>query len=435
MDRRRFLYQTAAGVGALSAGLAISGAESREPARRLVAASLSGHELPMPVGPLDPYPEDKPNVILVRFGGGVRRRETVQFRDKTYCPFILHELAEKRGVLYSNVEIAQLDPEGAQVVTSHGQGTLYILTGQYRHYEDVYRQPFADRFIPKEPTVFEYLRARYDVREHEALIINGEDRVDEEFYTFSKNHLFGVNYKSTVLSLYGFKTFLLRQQLAGALPDQERKEKEQQLQEMVQRDYMTAEARSDASDPQGEGSKRKLEEYWSRWRDYYGDSGLVNPRGDRLLTSFALRAMKELRPRLMMINYQDTDYVHWGNPYSYTRAISIIDDGVREIHEAAQADPFYRDRTVFLVIPDCGRDNNRGMAVPYQHHFNSKCAHEVFAVLSGPDKFIGELRSRNGGTNGPARCDRPLQQIAAATTIGDLMGFPTPFAAPDTFLV
>src|SRR5258708_7454859 len=102
MDRRRFLYQTAAGVGALSAGLAISGAEPSDPARRPVADPMPGHELPKPAGPLDPYPKDKPNVIVVRFGGGVRRRETVQLRDKTYCPFILHDLAEKHGVLYSN---------------------------------------------------------------------------------------------------------------------------------------------------------------------------------------------------------------------------------------------------------------------------------------------------------------------------------------------
>ena len=43
------------------------------------------------------------------------------------------------------------------------------------------------------PTIFEYLRRHYDVPEHQALIVNGEDRINEEFYTFSNHHLFGVN--------------------------------------------------------------------------------------------------------------------------------------------------------------------------------------------------------------------------------------------------
>ena len=103
-----------------------------------------------------------------------------------------------------------------------------------------------------------------------------------------------------------------------------------------------------------------------------------------LLTTLALRALQQLRPKFIMINYQDPDYVHWGNPSFYTQAISIIDEGVREIYSAVQADPEYRDRTVFVIIPDCGRDNNRCAAVPYQHHFNTASAHDIFAVVAGP---------------------------------------------------
>ena len=130
----------------------------------------------------------------------------------------------------------------------------------------------------------------------------------------------------------------------------------------------------------------------------------------------ALRALKTLRPRFLMINYQDPDYVHWGNPQFYTRAISIIDEGVREIYEAVQADEFYRNNTVFVVVPDCGRDNNRGMAVPFQPHFHSNSAHQIFAVLAGPEKFL-----RPAGR----KIDRVQQQISVAGTVGEIMGFPT----------
>ena len=158
----------------------------------------------------------------------------------------------------------------------------------------------------------------------------------------------------------------------------------------------------------------ELDAFWADWREYYGRTGLVNPRGDQVLTELALRSIRQLRPKLMMINYQDPDYVHWGNPNFYTRAISIIDDGIRQIYNAVQADPAYRDNTVFLIVPDCGRDNNRCMSVSFQHHFNSKCAHEIFAIAAGP-----------GIAHSVTAVDRPRQQIAVAAAVGKIMKFPT----------
>src|SRR5438132_6740380 len=132
IDRRRFLYQAAAGVGALSAGLS-AGCNENEPAPKPAGAQQQPVVLDEePAGPRLPY--NGPNVILVRFGGGVRRRETIDYPESTYCPFIYHDLYQRQGgVLFPKMEIESL--EGIQ--TSHGQGTLYILTGKYDRYEDV----------------------------------------------------------------------------------------------------------------------------------------------------------------------------------------------------------------------------------------------------------------------------------------------------------
>ncbi len=402
IHRRRFLAQSAAGLGGLALATTGCGPKLTPPD---VTWDKPHYEGPAPVP--GPFPKDRPNVILVRFGGGVRRRETVEFPDQTYCPFVLKELAQKQGVLFDNVEIASKP----KVVTSHGQGTLYILSGEYRHYEDIEAKPLADRFEPVNPTIPEYLRKRYpEIKEHQALIVNGEDRISEDFYTFSNNHLFGINYRSTVLSLYGFKTYLLRKQLEeNNLTSKDRAEKEKKLQELIGKDYRPEEVRGKISPA--------LQEFWAKWRAYYGDSGFVNPRGDRLLTALTLRAMKELRPRFVMINYNDPDYVHWGPAHFYTRAISIIDEGVRQIYSAVLADPFYRDNTVFVVIPDCGRDSNRAMAVPYQHHFGSKSSHEIFAVVASPTPEKFNLRPNR------KPIDRLQQQISVAATVGELMGF------------
>lgn len=406
LDRRRFLTGSLVGLGALA-----SGCQPEEPRQARPAPAIE----PEPREPLilrRPY--TGPNVVVIRFGGGVRRRETVESPERTFCPFIYHELGRKQGVIYPKVDMAS----APAVVTSHGQGTLYLLTGRYDHYEDITHKPLAERFEPAAPTLFEYFRREYDVPEHQTLLINGEDRIDEDFYTFSNHHLYGAHYRSTVLSLYRYKTFLLREQLRpeqrGRLGDQELAAVEEKLREMEARDYRAEIGKSPCPE---------LDQFWTNWRNHYGKTGLVNPRGDRLLTTLAIRALHELRPRLMMINYQDPDYVHWGNSHFYTRAISIIDDGVRQLYEAAQADEAYRNNTAFLIVPDCGRDNNRCAAVPFQHHFNSMSAHEIFAVLAGP-----------GIAKSAVLVDRTRQQISLTATVGKLMNFSTPHVDAEPFV-
>jgi hypothetical protein len=344
-------------------------------------------------------PYTGPNVILVRFGGGARRRETID-PEHTYAPFLCHEFA-RRGILFPRMEIDSFTP-AAGVDTSHGQGTLYIITGKYEKYADVNHKFLAERFEPKVPTLFEYLRKAFDVPDHQTLIVNGEDRSNEEFYTFSNHHLYGINYRSNTLSLYRYKTYLLRRSIqAGKWEGKELEKQRKELAKLEAVDYRNAE-------PNGQGTE--LVRFWERWRGYYGETGLVNPRGDRLLTELSVRALRELRPKLMMVNYQDCDYVHWGNLTHYTRAISIMDEGLKQLVATVESDPEYRDNTIFVVLPDCGRDNNPFVDVPCQHHFNSRSAHEIFAVLVGP-----------GVTRG-AVVDRRVDQISAAGTIARLMG-------------
>lgn len=343
-----------------------------------------------------------PNVIVVRFGGGCRRQETI-LGDDTYSPYLRHVLAE-RGTLFANMQIS-----GSKgVETGHGQGTLNILTGRYDRYKDVDGRFLGERFEAKTPTVFELLRKQYAVPEPQTLIINGEDRIDEEFYTFSNHHLFGVEYRSRVLSLYRYKTYLLRQRIAeGSVPDDALPKARQELAKMEGNDYRTQGAYVESPD---------IVRFWQRWREYYGDSGFVNPRGDRLLTDLAVRAMRALRPKLMMVNYNDCDYVHWGAMSHYTRGISVMDEGLRRLVEVADQDEAYRDNTVFVVVPDCGRDDNPFMSVPCQHHANTRSAHEIFALVTGPGVARG------------ARIDDPVDQIAVAPTVAALMGVAAPHA-------
>jgi hypothetical protein len=343
-----------------------------------------------------------PNVIIVRFGGGVRRRETIA-SDETYAPFLKKVLAPQ-GVLFPKMEIAS----NPGIETSHGQGTLYILTGKYDRYEDVQHRFLGERFEAKVPTLFEAMRKAFNLPEHQSLIVNGEDRIDEEFFSFSNHHLFGVKYRSTVLSLYRFKLYLLRTDLAtGRFKGAEKAAKRKELARLESLDHRARDA---------EPTTAALDRFWESWAAYYGRSGFVNPRGDRLLTELAIRAMRQLEPRLMMVNFNDPDYVHWGNKTHYTRGVSIVDDGLRQIYEASQVQPAYRDNTVFIIVPDCGRDSNPFMAVPFQHHLGSRSSHEIFLLAVGPGIDRGRI------------VDKLVEQNSVAATVAGLMDFSMPHA-------
>ncbi|MEM7245705.1 MAG: hypothetical protein AAF533_10195 [Acidobacteriota bacterium] len=341
-----------------------------------------------------------PKVILVRFGGGVRRQETIGPVEDCWAPYFRHELL-KRGTLYSNMVMSEGE-------TSHGEGTLHLLTGEYGAYQDAQEALIGTRFEPPVPTLFEYLRKAFDVPSEQALIVNGEDRKDEEYFNFSNHRLHGIEYRSHTLSLFRFKEHLLRRQLAGGrLTDEEIAAKTKALEEVADLDPRTV--GHDLHSPVIEG-------FWERWRERYGEDGLRNPRGDRLLTELSIRALAELKPKLMMINYQDPDYVHWGNPNHYTWGIKIIDEGLQRLVAAVEADEEYRDDTVFIVVPDCGRSANPLIPVPYQHHFPGRSSREIFAFVMGPKVPAGQ------------RIEREVEQVDVTSTIGTLMGFDTEHA-------
>jgi hypothetical protein len=335
-----------------------------------------------------------PNVVLVRFGGGVRRAETID-EAATWAPYLRHVLAA-RGTFIPDLRIDRLDG----VNTSHAEGTLNLLTGRYLAYRDA-SDVLTDRLEPTEPTLFEYIRQAFDIPSHQVLLVNGEDRPQEEFFTFGAGDHFGIDYRSEMLSLHRYKLYRTKMQLAEGRLDESaltRIAEERQA-------LLTADPRGATPDPSPE-----VEAFWARWRADYGDDGLRNPRGDRLLTELSVRALRELQPRFLMVNYQDPDYVHWGNPSHYTRAIAIIDEGLQRLVATTDADPFYRDNTVFVITPDCGRDANPLAEVPFQHHFNSRSAHETWAVIFGPGISKGIV-------------DTPVDQSAIAPTIAAAMGF------------
>ena len=96
--------------------------------------------------------------------------------------------------------------------------------------------------------------------------------------------------------------------------------------------------------------------------------------------------------------------------------VATIDRGIKQLVDTAARLDAYRDNTVFVIVPDCGRDTNRAQAVPFQHHFNSKSAHEIFALVVGTGIAKGKV------------IERPVDQTSITSTIAGLMQFPAEHA-------
>jgi hypothetical protein len=64
-------------------------------------------------------------------------------------------------------------------------------------------------------------------------------------------------------------------------------------------------------------------------------------------------------------------------------------------------------------VPDCGRDNDLLADIPFQHHFNTKYAHKIFALFFGKGVPAGDV------------FDKGCDQTQIAGTVGKLMGFDT----------
>ncbi|MBQ7690527.1 MAG: alkaline phosphatase family protein [Muribaculaceae bacterium] len=82
-------------------------------------------------------------------------------------------------------------------------------------------------------------------------------------------------------------------------------------------------------------------------------------RDDAFTFHYALEAMRSRHPQVLYVALCDADeYAHSGHYDGYLAAAQRVDKFIGELWQAAQADPFYRDRTTFIVTCDHGRGDN-----------------------------------------------------------------------------
>lgn len=144
----------------------------------------------------------------------------------------------------------------------------------------------------------------------------------------------------------------------------------------------------------------------------------ISPRilgdGERLdfeVYALAKSYINANHPKVIYIDFGDTDeYAHAGAYDKYLEDIHNIDAMIEKLWNLVQADPFYKNKTSFLIFPDHGR----GVGNEWTDHGSDvmHCDETWFAAWGPNIKPLGEMK-------GPGQ----IYQTQYAATIAKLLGF------------
>lgn len=116
-------------------------------------------------------------------------------------------------------------------------------------------------------------------------------------------------------------------------------------------------------------------------------------------------------PKVLYLDFGDTDeYAHNGEYDKYLEDIHNFDKILKNLWETAQADPFYKGKTSFVIVTDHGR----GIGDKWtSHNSDIPHSHETWLMVIGPDTpALGEVKNEN-----------QIYEKQFAATIGRLLGF------------
>jgi hypothetical protein len=131
-----------------------------------------------------------------------------------------------------------------------------------------------------------------------------------------------------------------------------------------------------------------------------------------LLTYLSAREyIEHHQPKVVMIGFGETDEFAHGRQYDlYLQQANNVDKMIAELWYYVQTDPFYKNKTTFIITTDHGR--GRKSSTWYKHGILTKGSGEVWFAVIGPGIAPeGEIKM-------PAQ----MYQKQMASTIADLLG-------------
>ena len=344
--------------------------------------------------PPQPQPDNRPKVVIVTFGGGVRYAET-------FSPEGLRNIPH----------LAALKPQGKffktcsnSGVLSHYNSTASILTGNWQRVDDFGLER------PASPTIFEYYRKELKTPATDAWAI----------CTNKSFSMMGSSSHRDYGLPHGANLVLPKQLLLEAV-DQvakkrggegvaDREKVLRQLEELVSSSY---EGLGWTIFKAGRELDSSVRDTLTRSLVEYINGPEAPSSGDELTYFMTREVMREFSPRVILVNFWDMDVAHWGSYSLYLQAITRTDRLTGMLWEEIESNPNYRGKTTMLVLPELGRDGDINASNGFlNHRSGDPSCRQMWMLALGRGISRGEV-------------ERPISHIDIAATAAAMLGVKT----------
>lgn len=150
-------------------------------------------------------------------------------------------------------------------------------------------------------------------------------------------------------------------------------------------------------------------------------------RQDVFTHNYALEFVKKTHPKLLFIAYGETDdFAHDGDYTHYLLAAENTDAMIKELWNYCQSNPYYKDKTTFIITTDHGRGTqpieawkSHGQNLKYHGKtYNVNGSDQTWLAVIGPNiKAKGEIKEKGQLYN--SQIAITIQKILGINVLGD----------------
>lgn len=326
-------------------------------------------------------PEGK-NLVVVRFGAGVRFRDTFGGGDQTLTPHLRSQA--RRGTLFAHV---RNDGE-----LRHDCATWTLQNGTYGARQFARGARLADG-LSYSPTWAEMFRKTY-AKPIEKLLAVGLEPC-------SRSEEYGARYQASCfasqqdaqdgtaasgdasLGVCSERFMLNRRigQIARDLGDDAKARTRAQRRAA----YLEVIDEHFAAEPLRQTSMTEIVREILADRLVAPQPWITAAEADDVLLDLALRAMAKHRPECTTIAFQSTDLAHFGAWRTYTAQLRRLDLLLARLQDFLATTPFYADRTTLVVTSEIGRGDPNFA----QHELEGESERRLFTLVLGPEVTAG----------------------------------------------
>lgn len=376
MDRRQFLRTSiGAGVG-LAAG--------------------------NPLGMMRPtYADEGPDgedrkLVIVLFGGGTRSSEAIDDPEHRWIPHLWNDMIPE-GALFTDMRVEK------KVVHPNSAGS--VVTGHWEWDDIDWTKPVAH------PSVFEIYRKERKSPDTSAWAFVYASILAKTGESLAKGY--GVDFAANVVepptiprSTSEKMDVLMRTAAVRGSREQELKAAEE----------CARLARTETVIARG-GLRSDEARTWTDLQYEQWKRGSGSTSHDLFLTDRAIACMKDFAPDVIAVMYGEIDCAHYGSWSRYVEAVHRTDHLTYRLWQAVEELPAYRGKTLFLVLPDHGRELERPGGDGFIHHSD-------FYTNTGADEGCRRvwMLALGPGVKAGKRHDKPVPITTVAATGLEFLG-------------